>query len=305
MSLPLTHFPHQNLFLDLIMLIKMKRFDADFTTKTCDHRNNAELTLTLRIGFKQINPSGGAAEGTYHDYGDATEATRKIIKWTDASWSQWKRTFEREVEKFWSRKFWLINPGGYFAFEDKGQTWIPNVYCRFNLVCRDSGGGKNHHEIEVVRLHRSENWFGSHSTLYDSNDIKPVQKATDSNNKPIMQRAHVHEVGHLMGLGHVAEGTAACPANGDTNAQACYGTTDHDMNSVMGSGMKLRTEHARPWQDAMKEVAVKHKMDQASGTWNKLGAGLVAMGSVWKPKMKRHYPRTPAEVTAGTLITRR
>lgn len=288
------------------MIIKMQRFDAEFNTKPCDHRNNAELTLTLRLGFKQINPSGGAANGTYHDYGDATEPTRNIVKWTDPSWSQWKRTFEREVERFWSKKFWLINTGGFFAFEDKGKVWYPNVYCRFNLKCSDlTGGGTNHHEIEVVRLDPNENWFGSHSTLYDSNDIKSVQKGTDSNNKPVMQRAHVHEVGHLMGLGHVAEGTAACPANGNTNAQACYGTTDHDMNSVMGSGMKLRTEHAKPWQDAMVNVAVKHRTDKVAAQWEKLKVGFIAMGAQWPAKMKRHYPRTKEELAAGALITRR
>jgi len=289
------------------MIVKLPRYDAYFNTKPCDHRNNAELTLRLRIGFKQINPSGGAAQGEYHDYGDPTEPKKKIIKWSPGAWSQWKRTFEKEVEKFWSRKFWLINSSGYFAFEDKGKTWIPNVYCRFNLIVRDAGtgSGTDHHTISVVRLHKSNKWFGSHSTLYDSNDIKPVRKAKDSAGNPIMQRAHVHEVGHLMGLGHVAEGTAACPVTGDTNAKACYGTTDHDLNSVMGAGMKLRAEHAKPWQDAMKNVAIVHKTKGINNQFSKVWEGFKAMSHDWDAKMKRHYPRTPEEVKANKLITSR
>ena len=119
------------------------------------------------MGFRQINPAGGAAEGSYHDYGDATKPARKIIKWTDASWKTWKTNFTQSAESFWHGKFWLINDVGAFAFTKGGETYYPNVWCRFKLIGNDAGVTGNHHTIDVVRLHASENWFGSHSTLYD------------------------------------------------------------------------------------------------------------------------------------------
>ena len=63
----------------------LTRYDASLNTDWCNAHNNAELTLTLRLGFRQINPPGGAATGTYNDYGKATGKPRKIIKWTAAT----------------------------------------------------------------------------------------------------------------------------------------------------------------------------------------------------------------------------
>ncbi len=69
--------------------MSLSQFEAELNTDCCDPYNNAELTLTLKLGFRQINPAGGAAEGTYHDYGDAAEPTSKIGNWTTGSWTLW------------------------------------------------------------------------------------------------------------------------------------------------------------------------------------------------------------------------
>jgi len=68
--------------------IKLSNFDAELNTDVADAYRNMNLTLTLRLEFRQINPTGGAATGTYHDYGDSTEVARKIAKWTLGSWAQ-------------------------------------------------------------------------------------------------------------------------------------------------------------------------------------------------------------------------
>ena len=54
-------------------------FDAELDETICDEYNNADLTLSLKLGFRQINPSGGAARGTYHDYGNPAKTARNII----------------------------------------------------------------------------------------------------------------------------------------------------------------------------------------------------------------------------------
>ncbi|MGB4948080.1 MAG: hypothetical protein WBQ05_12895 [Candidatus Competibacter denitrificans] len=301
--------------------LSFKRFDAELNTDVCDAYNNAELTLTLRMGFRQINPAGGAAEGTYNDYGDATAPSRKIIKWTDASWTAWKANFVQSAQSFWNGKFWLINDAGAFSFTQAGETYYPNVWCRFKLIGNEANAAGNHHTIDVVRLHASESWFGSHSTLYDSKDTNLNKKRTDSKGKSVMQRAHVHEVGHLLGLDHVDVGKPHCLPTTNTNASACYGIADVDMRSVMGSGMELREENAYPWREALRNITAWELLtallnstpNVASATANliaAIGGGprqslqipVVLLTAVWPAKMKRHYPRTAEEIKAGKMI---
>lgn len=270
--------------------MSLTEYGIELDSDVCDAYNNANLTITLKVGFRQVNPAGGNAEGTYHDYGDATEPTRKIIKWTPGSWNSWKHEFVKSAEKFWHGKFWLVNNFATLEYEAKSVTFRPNLWCRFKLTGGDASLGGHNHTIDVVRLHRSEDWFGSHSTLYDSKDTRSVEKGTDSAGKPIMQRAHVHEIGHLIGLDHVDVGKAACTAAGDDNASICYGVTDVDKNSAMGAGMSLRTKQADPWRKAAAQLT---------------GKGSEAIATDWTAKLQRHYPRTPAEVTANAAVTRR
>jgi hypothetical protein len=297
--------------------IQFAKFDAILNTDVCDARNNADLTLRLRLGFRQVNPTGGAATGTHNDYGRATGTPRKIVKWTDAEWKQWKANFVSSAQRFWDQKFWLSNNFGFFGYVAANQAYFPNFFCRMELLGSDSTVGTHHHVIDVVRLDKSETWFGSHSTLYDSLDTTSVQKATDQKGKPIMQRAHVHEVGHLLGLGHVDIGKAHCPATGNTNASSCYGIADVDKHSVMGAGMRLDPEHADPWMKAAEAFIAQEFVSEALKPIAVFAPVLGSPSSkVPRPTvplvrarltahMKRIYPRTKQEVEKGTNVTSR
>lgn len=270
--------------------ISTPAWDALLDTNVCDQYNNADLTITLKMGFKQINPPGGAATGMYNDYGSATSPARKIVKWTTAEWTGWKNHFVKSAQKYWHGKFWLVNNFAEFEYDHKGVKYRPNIWCKFDLIGNDASVGTHHHVIEVVRLDKSETWFGSHSTLYDSLDTNLVQKGVDSKGKRIMQRAHVHEVGHLLGIGHVDIGKTHCPASGNTNAGPCYGVADSDKYSVMGQGMQLRLVQANPWRKAMKQLSGKGTVSART------------VGTDWSAKTKRHYPRTLPEAAAKKQI---
>lgn len=269
-------------------MISTPKWDAELNTDVCTEYDNADLTLTLNLGFKQINPAGGAATGTYHDYGDATAPARKTIKWTPGAWDAWMAKFVKSAQAYWHGKFWLMNNFPEYEKAIKGVTYRPNIWCKLVINGADATIGTFHHTIEVVRLDKTENWFGSHSTLYDNLDIKPVKKNTNSKGRPIIQQAHVHEIGHLLGLGHVDIGKAHCPAVGNTNLGACYGVADDDMQTVMGSGMVLLPKFATPWRKAMIQLSTK---------------GSILTLTDWEAEMKKQYPRTSTEAIAGRKIT--
>ncbi|MBD8546287.1 hypothetical protein [Sphingomonas sp. CFBP 8760] len=147
-----------------------------------------------------------------------------------------------------------------------------------------------------MRLAADETWFGSHANLYDSRDTDLVAKGRDGAGNAIMQRAHVHEVGHLLGLGHVAIGQPGCPPSGDTNISACYGVTDADKNSVMGGGMRRDKVHGKAWNDAF-EAFVGEQPRSALYTPPpaKVRPAMVTMNRI--------YPRTIAEFEAGAVLT--
>ncbi|MGL6208457.1 MAG: hypothetical protein ACRC14_01345, partial [Paracoccaceae bacterium] len=286
--------------------IKFPRYDAELNTDVCSINANAELTLTLRLGFRQINPKDGAATGTYKDYGKTTGTPRKIVKWTPATWESWKSNFCSSAAGFWRGKFWLVNDGGSCPFKAKEEWYFPNFICWLDVVGSDAGAADLHHTIDVVNLDPTETWFGSHETLYDSLDTNSNEKAKDSKGNPIMQQAHVHEVGHLLGLDHVDVGKAHCKADSDTNATKCYGITDRDKNSVMGSGMGLREEQAMPWRVALRAFALEEARANVDRRFN---AGVPisqlfvipkSIYATWPARLNRVFPRNLAEFKAGT-----
>src|SRR5262245_41984638 len=164
-------------------------------TDKCDPYTNAELTITLRLGFRQVNPTGGASSGTYNDYGNPAKKARKIVPWTATSWSIWIRAFVRSTSSFWNNRLWLSNNFSDFDLQIGNTKYRPNVDCRLSLVGETVAGAGYHHVIDVVKLDPSEPAFGSHATLYDNRDLKPVPKSVDRNGKPIMQLGNVHEIG--------------------------------------------------------------------------------------------------------------
>lgn len=248
------------------------RWMAELDTDVCGRHSNANLTLMMTLAFVQRNPAGGAKNGHVNDYDDPSEAARKTVAWTDRAWERWTKQLMITAQQYWDGKFWLNNNFGLFEFSNGVAKYRPNIHCRVKL--QRGIPGYAHHTIESVRLDPSETWFGSHATLYDDRDTRWDITRRDSRGKNVMQRAHVHEIGHLLGLGHIDEGKAHCPT-GNTNAPACYGVADEDVHSVMGAGMSLSPQLATPWQRAIIHLTGKGSL----------------LTSDWSASMQRLYPQ--------------
>ncbi|NSX56782.1 hypothetical protein [Parasulfitobacter algicola] len=283
------------------------KFDWDLDTSICDKYTNATLTITLRLGLRQINPSNAAETGTYKD---SNGNKKKIEKWDQAKWMTWKHSFITSAKRYWDDKFCLLNVSGkFFRHEVDGKQYSPNIDCRFKLIEGNADQSSRHHIVDVVYLREgTSDFFRSHSKLYDNRDIYEQSGAFDSKGRPVVQKPNVHEIGHLLGLNHVDVGKSHCPTNGNPNADPCYGVADEDLNSIMGAGMQLRLACAKPWLKALDIVLRRRLSDEQQNSKPRDlkqsdFAGRMQSLSMWEARMQCLYPRTAQEVDGGIIVT--
>lgn len=257
-------------------------------TDCCDPYTNAELTITLRLAFSQINPANNALSGKGVD---GEGKSHKIMKWGDRQWEYWLKSFVRTCRQYWNDRFWLISNFSALDFKHGSDTYRPNVACKFDVIPVSQSSGTFHKVINIVKLDPTDSkYFRSSAVLYSNRDMDPVVKDFASDGKGILQSTHYHEVGHLLGLSHVDVGKPHCLAGSDLNARPCYGIADVDKHSVMGGGIRLTNEHALPWRRAITQLT---------------GCGNLSASSDWAPVRLKVFPRTLAEANAGKTITTR
>lgn len=207
-------------------------------------RWNCGLNLYLKVFLNKINPANGAATGTAPDW-DTTNTpgspARNIVRWGDAEFTAWAQRYQRECQAFWDTRFWLCPPAtcSQLDFRQNGVMLRPNIRCGLHLTLVSSASAADH-TIDVVRLADTETFFRSDSAHYDNRDIDAT-----TTNAGFRQRAHVHEVGHILGMGHSNEGDASCV----NNNPVCYAN-----DNVMGGGESIAPWNASPWQKAMQAV---------------------------------------------------
>ena len=247
-------------------LIYGGKWNSDLNEDVRNTFTNADLTIYIKVNFQKIDPAD--AVGTYGDTDDtpSNPSKKKIQKWRPGEFERFTSTLLRSAQNFWNGKFWLETPSSYddLNYPDDKSTHRCNLYCRLELE-QVASVAESHYSIAVVRVPDSED-FRSNSVLYSQKDLRSTYMIPNSTRK---FWTHYHEVGHLLGLGHVGSGTSHNRHN--DNSDSAYGVTSTELQDVMGKGSVRKSWHALPWQEAAEQFT-----------------GVAA--SKWKVHEHRFYP---------------
>ncbi|MGE0826407.1 MAG: hypothetical protein AB7G75_34020 [Candidatus Binatia bacterium] len=247
--------------------IRGRDFDSRlFKTPALLDRNDpeacCELFLLLRVHLQRVNPPNNASQFIVHD---AYGTRHQCIRWSDAEWATFTSRYERQVNDFWDTKFKLLTPSSYHGLEwpeTGAERRRRDVACRFRLLPQSPP--RNAAVIPVARVVSETTFFRSHAALYRNPEPNTAPSDRMPGGLDWQFFTSVHDVGHLLGLGHTRENARHCrevPAG-----LVCYGANLQQQLDVMGMGSMLTLYDAEPWRRRIAQHTHTHP-EQWQVTW--------------------------------------
>lgn len=217
-------------------------FDSELDPSVINATTNANLTLFMRVFLERVEPSPRTSMGVQ----DSDDNWFELLSWDETRWNGFVGRFQRECQRFWSGRFWLFTPDRVrdLDWPQWAPTHRPNVFCRLRLSVTNNASAA-HHAIQCVHVNQRATGFRSHATLWSSLDLRAETLVPGAR-----FRTHLHEVGHLLGLEHVADNRGECIRAG-RNENPCYGVSRAEQLEVMGMGSQVREWNATPWRQAI------------------------------------------------------
>jgi hypothetical protein len=244
---------------------------------------NADLILTLRIYFRPIDPT--PAGGQRKEFKDSHNETYSLRVIDGQEFMNFKRTAVGQANRTWNNQLCLIPPREFTLFDwpPDNPTVRPNIKCW--LDCQYVDNPVNAHAIvDVIAPStgifqtsfrsnvRNLDSDGSRGGTWDMGDTGVCHHTARQdpaffwfNDEDIQQLMVPHEVGHLLGLAHIAkvQWVESC-VDQAANADWEYGDAKKIpmwmARDIMGMGPVVHACCALPWM---------HVMGSHTGLWDR------------------------------------
>jgi hypothetical protein len=257
----------------------------------------------VRICLKQTHPPNGE---TWFVARDADGNAAIAQAWGYTEFYDYCEEFKKQCYAIWNDVFVLVPPARCNAFVDPSTGVRRNVRCHLQIDLVDHGG-EGIHTIEAYRLVNDGMNLRANAGLLTSNDARTRQNSLKEFNPFDFKtpkrmcvigenpegmtyywnyQVFPHELGHLLGLGHIADNGAACKKTGP-NSRGCYGVYLQDAINVMGRGSVLDRRNAEPWKKRIVKHALWTKMTDWSVEFASLEAQMKGYESLTAKKHQR------------------